>query len=124
MTRVTLLLLGVTLFSTPAEARWRHCSRGQILRVHMGRCVSIHSALASEIYVSRGRRGGLRKHAGELEGGKPDRELAASPPRCNPLTQCGDPIEDRVVDPPDGMTPRIDWAPRWPIGGYHIEWRL
>lgn len=100
-----LLLLGITtLCASPAEARG-HCAHNQILRVSMGRCVSIHSALAAG-YVWHMRRGGLRRHAEELEGG-----LTASPPRhasCNPRTMCGDPIEDRVVDTPTPNEPMPD----------------
>ena len=55
-TKVKTGLLALVLATGPAEA-WT-CPHGQLLRVHMGKCVSMESALAAD---DDGRDAGIEK---------------------------------------------------------------
>jgi hypothetical protein len=111
------LILLVALASNSAYA---YCPHGEIRRLSLHRCVNIRSALArGYVHASLTPRHVLRRHTR----------------RCDPLTQCGDPVEDRVDDPSpvtptqsSDPTPRNDWLPdaftKSQLGGYHVDWRL
>jgi hypothetical protein len=54
------------------------------------------------------------------------RQLAAfhEVPPCDPETQCGDPVEDRVVDPPPEPDPVLPWPKSRlnPARPYSFKW--
>jgi hypothetical protein len=91
-----IALAALLLIAGTEAAAAAHCGHGRIFRVSMGVCVGAHSSLA---------RGFVRAHYTMLPRGHHQR---IKRDHCDPVTQCGDPISDRVIDnePPQTMTPR------------------
>lgn len=130
MKRIFLMTLASLIaFSNGAKAA--HCKYGQIYRISMHTCVSIHSKLALGYLHFTARYG--EKHRGT--GARTDSRGRATPIPCDPRTMCGDPIEDRVDDTETATpaqtgdtTPRDISLPdafnKSRLGGYHINWRL
>ena len=74
MRSAMLLALALSL-AAPTSAHATRCPHGQILRVHLSRCVAAHSRLALEVWHGPGRswhhRHHLRPHHRFYDGGRP-----------------------------------------------------
>jgi hypothetical protein len=105
MMKVAAFCLALAL---PAQALAAACPHGQIRRIHLHVCVSRHSPLARG-YIHPARYTALHR----------PHHIRRRHAHCDPLTQCGDPIEDRVKDAgnpplPQTATPRDDATPEVP----------
>src|SRR6516162_5316708 len=97
--RASYLGLALLLLA-PGEASAAHCGRGQIYRVHLRTCVSSRSALAHIAFRHRHR---VRFTDLERDTTTPrhhhrPRHVGEPETTCDPASQCGDPIEDRVTE--------------------------
>jgi hypothetical protein len=114
--KLTALALGCALLilaGSPVEAA--HCRRGQIYRVHMRTCVSVRSPLAHVAFrhYHRVRFTDLERDTATPRRHRRPRHVGAPEPAmlCDPLTQCGDPVEDRVPIEAPTATPRAEVLP-------------
>jgi hypothetical protein len=79
----------------PGEASAAHCGHGQIYRVHLRTCVSARSALAHIAFRHHHR---IRFTELRQDEAPPTPPHHHRRPSCDPASQCGDPIEDRVTE--------------------------